>query len=254
MKLAAIVRSGALALVAAGAVGLALVAARQDVPELLKAMQSAGAWGPALLAGAYAVACVLFIPGSILTLAAGFSFGLVRGTLAVSAGSVLGATAAFLVGRTLLRGWVERHVAADPRFQAIDRAVGAEDFKIVLLLRLSPVIPFNLLNYALGLTRVRLGAYVLASWLGMLPGTILYVYLGSTLRSLADVAAGTVEGSAVQTLFFGVGLGLTVAAAWVVARAARRALDEIVHTHAPRPGAAFGPRTLDVANECGRVP
>jgi uncharacterized membrane protein YdjX (TVP38/TMEM64 family) len=91
----------------------------------------------------------------------------------VSVGSVLGATAAFLVGKTLLRGWIERRIAAYPRFQAIDRVVGEQGFKIVLLVRLSPLFPFNLLNYAFGLTKVRLWQYVLASWIGMLPGTLM---------------------------------------------------------------------------------
>ena len=84
---------------------------------------------------------MLFVPGSMLTLGAGFLFGVVRGTIAVSVGSVLGATAAFLIGRTLLRGWIEKRIAAYPRFQAIDRAVGTEGFKIVLLVRLSPGLP-----------------------------------------------------------------------------------------------------------------
>ena len=221
----------ALLLVAAIVTGLAVLPAKDYLAGLLRAVESVGPWGPVLLAGAYVVACVLFVPVSVLTLGAGFLFGVVRGTIAVSVGSVLGATAAFLVGRTLLRGWIEKRIAAYPRFQAIDRAVGEEGFKIVLLVRLSPIFPFNLLNYAFGLTNVRLWQYVLASWIGMLPGTLMYVYLGSALKSLADVAAGAPKGGTLQTVFFVTGLVMTVVATVVVTRVARRALSEAVAAH-----------------------
>src|SRR5262249_61840093 len=141
-------------------------------------------WGRGLRARASLPATVFAVPGSLITLGAGAAFGLIRGTLAVSAGSTLGAAAAFLLGRTLARGWVEHKVANKPRFRALDQAIGAEGFKIVLLLRLSPVFPFNVLNYALGLTRVSFRSYLVASWIGMLPGTVMYVYLGAALGSL----------------------------------------------------------------------
>ena len=192
----------------------------------LEWIQSLGAWGPVCLAVVYVVACVLFIPGSILTLGAGFLFKTFWGTVTVSIGSVLGATAAFLVGRSLLRGRIEQKLAANAKFRAIDRAVGRQGFKIVLLTRLSPVFPFNLLNYAFGLTNVSLRDYVVASWIGMLPGTIMYVYFGSAARSLSDLAAGKVEGGLGQQVLFGVGLILTVVVTVFVTRIAKRALDE----------------------------
>jgi uncharacterized membrane protein YdjX (TVP38/TMEM64 family) len=102
-----------------------------------------------LLGAAYVPAALLFVPGSLLTLEAGFAFGVVRGTIAVSLGSVLGASAAFLAGRTLARGLIEGRISRNPKFQAIDRAVGEQGFKIVLLTRLSPIFPFNLLNQAI---------------------------------------------------------------------------------------------------------
>ena len=236
MKTATILRIVlALLILAAIVVGLSLLPVRDYLVVLLGQIESVGPWGPVLLAGAYAIACVLFVPGSILTLGAGFLFGVVQGTVAVSVGSVLGATGAFLVGRTLLRGWIERRITAYPRFQAIDRAVGEKGFKIVLLVRLSPIFPFNLLNYAFGLTKVRLWQYVLASWIGMLPGTLMYVYLGSALKSLAEVAAGAPEGGAPQTVFFVVGLVMTVIATVVITRVARRALNEAVAEHGTSP-------------------
>ena len=219
-----------LAMAVAGAIvaGLVVLPVDDYLAELMRRIESAGAWGPLLLAVVYAVACVLLVPGSILTLGAGFLFGLVWGTVAVSVGSVVGATAAFLVGRTFLRGWVELQMADYPRFQAIDRAVGEQGFKIVLLVRLSPIFPFNLLNYAFGLTRVRLWQYIVASWIGMFPATVVYVYSGSVLKSLTEVAAGSADRGTSQTAYLIAGLIATVLATVVIARVAGRALDDAV--------------------------
>ena len=131
------------------------------LPEFSAWVDGLGVWGPVVFVLGYTVATVAFIPGSLLTLAGGAIFGLAEGTALVFAGASLGATAAFLASRYMVRGAIERRVAAEPRFAAIDRAVGREGFKIVLLLRLTPVVPFVLLNYALGLTRVKLRDYVL---------------------------------------------------------------------------------------------
>jgi uncharacterized membrane protein YdjX (TVP38/TMEM64 family) len=167
---------------------------------------------------------VAFIPGSLLTLAAGAVFGLLEGTVYVLIGASLGATGAFLVARYLARSRIEARLEGRPRFRAIDRAVSHEGLKIVTLLRLAPIFPFNLLNYALGLTRVRLSHYLLAC-LGMIPGTFLYVYYGKALGSLAAVAGGAEleKGPGYWTLF-AIGLAATVAVTLVVTRVARRAL------------------------------
>jgi uncharacterized membrane protein YdjX (TVP38/TMEM64 family) len=229
MKTSTITRIAIAGLIGAAAVvGLFGLPVNDYVVRFLDWVDSMGVWGPVFLAAAYVVACVLFVPGWILTLGAGFLFGLVRGTIAVSLGSVLGATLAFLIGRGLLRDWIERKVAAYPRFRAVDRAVGREGFKIVLLLRLSPLFPFNLLNYALGLTTVSTRQYVLASWIGMLPATIVYVYIGSALKSLSEVAAGTPRGGTAQTTLFIVGLAMSVLATLVITRVATRALKAAV--------------------------
>ncbi len=192
-------------------------------------IRGAGALGMAVYSGVYILSAVLFLPGSVLTLGAGFAYGPVKGLLLVSPVSVAAATAAFLLGRSAARGFVARRVERDARFAAIDRAIGESGFKIVLLLRLSPIFPFNLLNYALGLTRVRLGTYALASWAGMLPGTFLYVYLGSLVTSAAELLSGKrpQAGPWEQVLFFG-GLAATLAVAVVVTRIARRALAEAI--------------------------
>lgn len=200
-----------------------LLPVKDILAGLRERIEELGVWGPVAMAAAYIPACLLFVPGSVLTLSAGFLFGVVTGAIAVSIGSTLGAAAAFLAGRFLARELIEARVAANPRFQAIDRAVGEKGFLIVLLTRLSPVFPFNLLNYAYGLTRVGFRDYFLASWLGMLPGTLMYVYLGSAVDNLTDLEGGRQRSPAEKALFF-VGLLATVAVTVYVTRVARRAL------------------------------
>jgi uncharacterized membrane protein YdjX (TVP38/TMEM64 family) len=183
-------------------------------------VQGLGPAGPLVFIVAYAAAVVAFVPGSLLTLAAGAIFGLVAGTLYVLVAATLGSTLAFLVSRYVARGLVERRLAGNPKLAAIDRAIGAEGRKIVLLLRLSPAFPFSVLNYALGLTRVRLADYVLAS-VGMLPGTLLYVYSGKLAGDVAALASGAAvaKGAGYYT-FLGVGLVATLAVTLVVTRIA----------------------------------
>ncbi|MFQ5789189.1 MAG: TVP38/TMEM64 family protein [Acidobacteriota bacterium] len=227
MKKASAIRIAALAILAgaAGAV-LTFVPVTEHLTDFLSWVRNIGPWGPVFLAVAYVPAALFFLPGSLLTLGSGFAFGVLAGTVAVSVGSTVGAALAFLAGRTLSRDFVESKVASNPRFVAIDRAVGREGFKIVLLTRLSPVFPYNLLNYAFGLTKVSFRDYVLASWIGMLPGTLMYVYLGSAVKSLADLAAGNVEGGLGQKILFTLGLMATVMVTSVVTRVARRSLEE----------------------------
>ncbi|MFW5799113.1 MAG: TVP38/TMEM64 family protein [Planctomycetota bacterium] len=184
-----------------------------------------GAVGAVVFGVAYALATVLMLPGSILTLGAGFLFGVLWGTAIVSIASTTGAALAFLVGRFFARDWVAAKVAGNRKFKAIDGAVGREGFKIVLLTRLSPIFPFNLLNYGYGLTGVKFRHYVLASWIGMLPGTIMFVYFGSLARSAAALAAGR-EKTAADYIFYGVGLVVTVAVVVLVTRVARNALKK----------------------------
>jgi uncharacterized membrane protein YdjX (TVP38/TMEM64 family) len=194
------------------------------IPGFAAWVEELGFWGPAVFIAGYALAVVAFVPASLLTLAAGAIFGLVRGTLIVFVAATLGSCLAFLVSRYLARSAIERRLAGNARFAAIDRAIGAEGRKIVFLLRLSPVFPFNLLNYALGLTRVRFADYALAAF-GMLPGTLLYVYSGKVAGDVAALAAGAPapRGSG-NTLLWIVGLIATVVVTTYVTRIARRAL------------------------------
>jgi len=222
--------------VAVGALVLGLlgVATRQlDLPARTLALVSwareAGLAGVLVYAAAYVASTVLVLPASVLTLGAGFAWGPLVGVAIVSPVSVLAATAAFVLGRTLLRSRVERRILGDPRFAAIDRAIGDQGLKLVLLLRLSPIVPFNFLNYALALTRVRLRDYLLGSALGMFPATVLYVYLGSLVTSGTQLLSGQrpASGAAGAALYWG-GLLATVLAVVYATRLARVELRKIM--------------------------
>jgi pyruvate/2-oxoglutarate dehydrogenase complex dihydrolipoamide dehydrogenase (E3) component/uncharacterized membrane protein YdjX (TVP38/TMEM64 family) len=204
-----------------------LLPLKQFMAAVLEWTQGLGAWGPVFVVAFYVVATVFFLPGSVLTLGAGFLFGVPLGLATAWTGAVVGACAAFLVGRTFAREWVARKVSGNPKFNAIDEAVGREGFKIVFLLRLSPVFPFNLLNYSLGLTKVSFKHYALASMIGMLPAGLMYVYFGSAARSIADVAAGNVESGIAGQIFFWIGLVATILVAGFVTRLAKKSLKSV---------------------------
>ncbi len=192
----------------------------------LEWIKSLGAIGAIAFVLLYIVSTVAFLPGSALTLGGGFVFGPIQGSLLVFFGATIGATLAFLVGRYLARDWISKKIAGNQKFASIDRAVGKEGFKIVLLTRLSPVFPFNVLNYAMGLTSVSLKDYVLAS-IGMIPGTVAYVYLGSLVSNLAEIGSGSApENPTITWTLRIVGLIATFAVTFYVTRVARKALEE----------------------------
>ncbi|BAY15808.1 hypothetical protein NIES21_16270 [Anabaenopsis circularis NIES-21] len=194
----------------------------------LQWIESLGTVGALAFIGLYIIATVAFLPGSIITLGAGVVFGVVWGSLYVFVGATLGATAAFLVGRYLARGWVANKIANNQNFAAIDRAVSREGLKIVLLTRLSPIFPFNLLNYAFGVTGVSLKDYFIGS-VGMIPGTIMYVYIGSLAGNLALIGTDSQpSNSTIQWAIRIIGFIATVTVTVYVTRIARKALAEEV--------------------------
>jgi uncharacterized membrane protein YdjX (TVP38/TMEM64 family) len=211
-------------------VGILIVARSLDVQvhliAALERIQDLGAWGAVLFALLYTLAAVLLLPGVILTLGAGAAFGVVKGAILVSCSATLAATAAFFVGRYLARGWVVKRIEANPRFKAIDEAVAGEGWKIVGLTRLSPAFPFNLLNYAFGVTRVSPRDYILASWIGMMPGTLMYVYIGSLAGDLATLGAGGHVRTPAEWALSVIGLLATVSVTVYVTRLARSALKQ----------------------------
>ncbi len=189
-----------------------------------------GAAGGALYAVVYIIGTALFFPGLPLTLGAGFLYGAVIGTLVVSPASVAGATLAFLIARYLARDWVTRRIKKYPQAAAMDRAIEKSGFKAVVLLRLQPVLPFNILNYALGLTSIRLRDYMLASWIGMFPATVLYVYLGSVMNDISDLLCGRPNSGIAGRLLLWGGLVAIVVLVWWLGRIARKALREEMGT------------------------
>jgi uncharacterized membrane protein YdjX (TVP38/TMEM64 family) len=169
----------------------------------------------------YFAATVLLVPALPLTLGAGFLFGPVKGSILVSLASTAAAAVAFLLARTVARKKVERLAARHPRFRAFDRAIGTSGWRVVFLLRLSPLVPFSLSNYLYGLTPVRFWPYLAASWSAMLPATILFVSLGAAGRPLATGVGRTPA----QWALLGIGILSTAAATVLLARRARRELE-----------------------------
>ena len=200
------------------------------IPAFAAYVGSLGALGPIVFIAGYILATVAFVPGSLLTLAAGALFGLVRGTLFVFVGASIGATVAFLVARHLVRQLVVRRLADNARFRAVDDAIAREGRRIVFLIRLSPLFPFNVTNYALGLTSIGVRDYVIAC-IGMLPGTLLYVYYGRLIGDVARAVSGArIEREAGYWVFLVVGLSATLLVTALITRAARRALATSVGT------------------------
>ncbi len=200
-----------------------------DVPRLLLTfvewVRQAGVAGALSFGGVYVGAAVLLVPASVLTLAAGFVWGPFVGLAVVLPSAAVAATVAFGLGRTVARGWVQRRVADNPRFRAIDEAVGNGGFRMVLLLRLSPLFPFNLLNYMLGLTRVSGRDFILGSIIGMAPGTFLYLYLGSLVTSASQLLSGErPSGGSLGTALSALGLIATIVVSVWLTRIARAAL------------------------------
>jgi len=191
-------------------------------------IDSLGMWGPFALGALYILATLLFIPGSVLTLAAGAIYGLVLGTVIVSVSSTTGAALAFLIARYIARRRVRHMVEQSPKLAAVDEAIGAQGWKIVALLRLSPAVPFNLQNYLYGVTAIRFWPCVLVSWATMLPGTFMYVYLGS----IGGTAAAGHATSPAEWALRAVGLLATVVATILIAHLARSAIRQRIDVDA----------------------
>lgn len=221
---------------AAAAIALLIAAATLPVGAwTVEALERLRGWGPlggVAFAALYAIATVAMLPGTPLTLGAGLLYGPWWGSLVVLVGATVGATGAFALGRSLLREQAQRRIAGWPRFHALDAAVGRDGFRVVLLVRLSPLFPFNLVNYAFGLTSVRLGTYALASAIGMSPAILLITGVGAGLGSLGEVAGGADLGARGQVLG-GLGLLATALVTVWIGRAARRELERALDAEGP---------------------
>ena len=183
-----------------------------------------GMAGALIFIGVYALAAVFFVPGAIFTIAAGLIYGVVGGTAVALLGATLGAGLAFLVARYFLRRPIKEMARKNKKFSAIDEAIGKEGWKIVGLLRLSPLIPFEVSNYFYGVTSISFWPYVLASGIGMLPGTLLYAYLGAIGH--AGLSGGKNGRSPLEWTFLGLGLVITIGVTVFVSRVANNALKK----------------------------
>lgn len=189
-------------------------------------VRNLGPSGYLLYAAVYAICVVLFVPASILTLGAGAIYGLGTGVAVVLAGATVGATLAFLLAKGLLRERVERMTVGNAKFRALDRAIAREGARIVFLVRLAPVFPFTYINYAFGLTGVKTLPYVIASFVGMIPGTFAYVYLGAAAADAASGGAGSAQ-LVIRIVGAVVAIGVTIFVARIATRAIRSAgVDE----------------------------
>lgn len=226
----------------ATAIAIVLIVARfgpvkSHLLSTLSWTQQQGAIGWLVFCLLYIASSSALLPGSILTLGAGLAFGVALGTALVVPASMTSAFLAFVIARYFARSGFVQRVVEQRRIGAIGDVVASDalaksGFKLVLLLRLSPVVPFSLLNYALGLTKVSLGDYLRASFWGMLPGTILYVYLGSLFTHVADLGRGTkVLGSVGQAAYW-VGLGVTLVTSVALTRLAKQTLRDMTNSSA----------------------
>lgn len=200
---------------------------QDHIGEAFDWVRAHGLIGALVVGAVYAVATVAMIPGSIATLAIGAIYGPWIGLAVVSPASVIGATAAFLLGRGVFRPAIEKKMSASAKFDSLQRAIAAQGFKILVLVRLSPIFPFALINYAFGLTRISLRNYVLGSFVGMLPGTLLYVYLGSAVGDVSQlVNDGVQDAGNSSDLFFYLGLAATLVVTIVISKIAKQALAD----------------------------
>lgn len=199
---------------------------------LLWVKQNLGPWGPPVLAIAYVPLTVLAVPASVLSLGGGYLFGLPVGFVADSIGATIGATAAFLLGRTIGRSFVISKLKNYPKFQAVAIAIQRSGFKIVLLLRLVPLLPFTILNYLLSVTPVHIGEYMLATWLGMMPITFALVYVGTTLKDISDVKHGWSEMSTTRLVYMALGFGVSVILLAFITKIAKASLDKALAENA----------------------
>jgi len=214
-------------------IGLAILLAlvivfkpKDAIVNTMHEIRSYGVWGAVIVSLLYIPMCVLLIPCSLMTMFSGYAFGVIVGTIAVSLGSTVGASASFGVGRLVARRLLAHRLLRSPRFVALDRAVSDNGFRVVMLTRLSPVMPFNLLSYTYSLTSVRFRDYFLGSWIGMFPSTLMYVYIGSTCASLTELGPGQRAPTTMELVLFWGGLAVTLIVTVILTRIARRALSD----------------------------
>ena len=205
-----------------------------DIVDAMRFIHDFGPWGWAMFIGLYALCCLLFVPGSLLTIAGGAVYGFLGGSALVLAGNGLGSVLCLLVTRYFLRDWVARKIAASPRMRAVEKAVKNNDWKLVFLTRLSPVMPFSLINYSLGVTSISAWRFLLATELGAVPATLVYVYTGTLIGSLARIGPDLRQHRPLEYLVQGAGLVVAIGVTIYVTRLASHALKAQMGQPAPK--------------------
>lgn len=201
---------------------------QQSLVGLVEWIDGLGAIAPVVFVLAYILITVVFLPASVITLGAGLVFGVVKGSILVFIGAMLGATAAFLIGRFVARDWIAKKVEDNRFFNSLDNAIADEGLKLIFLIRLSPAFPFNLLNYALGLTKISLRNYILGTT-GIIPGTIMYVYLGSLIGDVAMLGTGEAPANPFIDWTIKILIFVTIVAiSLYIAKIAKKALNDSV--------------------------
>ena len=197
----------------------------RNMPILVDWIQNQGPSGYLIYSTVFAIGTAMFFPGSIFVMGAGYIWGIAIGSIVASISLTISAVIAFLFSRYIVRDWVASKVIQIPRLDRLDAGVANSGFKFIFLIRLSPVFPFTLFNYAYGATGVKLGSYVLGTWLGMIPGTVMYVYLGSLITDIAQVATGQLPISEGISYYKIIGLIISVVVTIYIARYAHRTLS-----------------------------
>ena len=175
---------------------------RDNIPKIKEKIDSFGPIAPLVYIGFYILATVFFLPGLPVTMLSGLAFGPIWGVVYASIGAVIGVSCAFLVARYVARGMVERWVQGNAQFRRIDEGVQRQGWRMLMITRLIPLFPFNLQNYAYGLTKIRFLTFFFVSWICMLPGTAAYVQLGA--------AVNLGEGDIKKTLIYLAGAGIFI--------------------------------------------
>lgn len=197
-----------------------------EAMPVIESMRELGGWGVVLFGLVFLLATLTFFPASVLTVVAGFLYGPLWGMVLVSPLGLLSAGIAFSIARHIARPWVYRWMENRPRLTAVDRAVAGQGFRVVFLLRLSSIAPFAPLSYTLGASRINGRDFLVASWVGLMPGTFLYVYLGSLVPDLAQLFTGSLPVSQHSHWMTAVGLVATIIALWTITRFARQAIHQ----------------------------
>jgi uncharacterized membrane protein YdjX (TVP38/TMEM64 family) len=225
MKRSGWLRLGILALlVTLIVVVFAFLPLEQYRAQLVGHRDDLGMWGPAAITAIFVLACLLMIPVTPISLAAGMIFKFWTGLITVAIGSIVGPALTYFVGKYLGRGWVASAMARNRTLRAIDRAVADQGFKIIFLARLSPFVPYGAMNYMFSLSRVRFFVYITATFLGVLPSTVAYAYLGSLANNLDELIAAQSEGGVIQALLFWGGLAATLIVSVIITLVAKNAL------------------------------